>query len=101
MNGSTISVELVHKEQSHVADFAGNPPLILRIRCRGGVLQGGFSRDGVDYIDLPLRVPIAVLGANPSIGYQLGLNRWISESAPPPPLVYWIHQDVERLDPLH
>lgn len=100
MNGNTIGAELVHKEQAYVPDFAGSPPVILRISCRNGVLEGSFSRDDVEYTRLALTVPLASLGAKPVIGYQLGLNGWIPEGAPPP-LVYWIHHDIDRLEPLN
>jgi hypothetical protein len=100
MNGSTISAELVHKEQTHVPDYPGNPPVILRISCRHGMLTGSFSRDGVEFTELGLQVPVDSLGANPVIGYQIGVNRWMPERSLPP-LVYWIHQDIEQMFPLN
>jgi hypothetical protein len=100
MNGNVITAEVVHGEQAHAADFAGSPPLILRIVSRGGILQGSFSRDGTEYTELPLQVSLASLGSSPVVGYQLGKIGWIPGDALPP-LVFWLHQEITQVHPLN
>jgi Beta xylosidase C-terminal Concanavalin A-like domain len=99
IDGPTVSAELVRGEQRNIPDFPGNPPLILRIECRHGILRGSFSRDDRQYIDLGVSVPLASLGGELVIGYQLGMHRWVPGDATPP-LVYWIHQEIQRVHPL-
>lgn len=96
INGSTVTAEWIHQEQANVADFPGSPPVILRVSCRNGILQGSFSRDDIEYTDLGLRVPLAALGSGAVIGYQLGMNKWNTSTAPPP-LVYWLRHEVISL----
>jgi regulation of enolase protein 1 (concanavalin A-like superfamily) len=66
LDGGSITAEHLGHKQANLPDFGGEPPVLLRIQCRDGILRSSFSRDGLTFQELPLRVPLRELGQKSS-----------------------------------
>lgn len=97
VNGGSVSAEHLGHNQVNRPDFAGNPPLTLRITCRNGTIRGSFSRDDAHFEEVPLEVSLRDLGDKPEIGLHAAKGTWGSPSAPPAPRFSYIHQEIEHL----
>jgi hypothetical protein len=97
LNGFSISAEHLGHNQVNRSNFPGNPPVILRMSNRGGILQGSYSRDGIEFEAIDLEVPLEQLGKDVEIGLHSAKSTWGSSTAPPPPRFRYLHQDILQL----
>ena len=99
ISGAAVTLEHLRHGQSTLADFAGSPPLILRLECRNGVVRASFSRDDKEYFTLPRSFTMQEIGANAELGLQAGRSTWTKHESQPP-RVSWIRFSILDLVPL-
>jgi regulation of enolase protein 1 (concanavalin A-like superfamily) len=97
LDGGSITAEHLGYKQANLKDFGGEPPLILRVRCRNGLLTSSFSRDGAVFQEFPLRVPLAELGSKIEYGVEGSKSTWGGPQEYPPARFFYFHQEVETL----
>ena len=97
LDGGSITAEHLGHRQANRRDFEGSPPVILKVRCEDGVLLSSFSRDGVTFQDLPLRVPIAMLGDKVEFGLEASKSTWSSGLDLPPARFAYFRRELQRL----
>lgn len=98
VNGGSISAEHLGHTQVNRTSYPGDPPTYLQMQCRNGVLQGSFSRDGLNFEAIDLKVPLEQLGKDIQIGLHTAKGTWGSRMmVPPAPRFSYFHQNVTRL----
>lgn len=75
-NGGSILAEHVSRNQVNAPDYAGRPPITLRLQARQGKLKASFSRDDKIFVELPVEVRLADLGNKPRVGLSAMRPSW-------------------------
>ncbi len=100
LDGGSITAEHLINRQVNRKDFEGAPPISLRMVCRKGVLRCSFSRDDVQFHEVPLDVPLADLGGpDISIGLHVSTSSWKHGEQRLPARFYSLHQELDSLTP--
>lgn len=97
LDGGSITAEHLGHKQANLKDFGGEPPVILRVRCREGLLTSSFSRDGILFQEFPLKVPVAALGDKIEYGIEGSKSTWGGPQEYPPARFFYFHQEIESL----
>jgi hypothetical protein len=100
LNGGSITAEFPPGNQAvSRADFPGSPPVTLRIRSQGGALTADFSRDGRNFVSLPVSVPVRELGEGLRYGLTAQLTTWNDFDALPVAQFQYVRREIADLRP--
>jgi len=99
LDGGSITAEHLGHKQANLPDFGGEPPVLLRIQCRDGILRSSFSRDGLTFQELPLRVPLRELGQKIEYGLEASRSTWSAPQEYPPARFHFFHREINSLVP--
>ncbi len=96
-NGGSILAEHVSRKQVNAPDYAGWPPITLRLRARQGVLKAGFSRDDRHFEELPAEVRLAELGTKLQVGLHAMRPTWSGKTSSEPARFHDVFWEVGNL----
>ena len=99
LDGGSITAEHLGHKQANLPDYGGEPPVLLRIQCRNGILLSSFSRDGLTFEELPLRVPLRELGQTIEYGLEASRSTWSAPQEYPPARFSFFHREISSLTP--
>ena len=99
LNGGSITLEHLVNTQVSVPDFAGNPPVTLRLAATGGVLRGFLSRDGTSFTEIDEEVDLSALGSDLRFGIVTGTSSWSDAPRQVESRFYYVQRMVTSLEP--
>ncbi len=99
LNGSSIVLQYPPGDQIRVQpDFAGYPPVVLRLDVKGGRVTGSFSRDDVDFKAVPGMAKLGDLGGDLRFGITAQSTSWNQADVAPTARFYYVRQPVVTLE---
>ncbi len=99
LNGGSITLEHLVNTQVSVPDFAGNPPLTLRLAATDGVVRGLLSRDGTNFTQIDEEVDLASFGSDLRFGIVTGTSSWSDAPRQVESRFYYVQRKVTALEP--
>jgi hypothetical protein len=102
LGGGSLVLERADDHDSHLADFPGAPPVILRFEKRRNFIRASASLDGESFVPVGEQIGTEELGTLKRIGISAETANWATPVNRPPARVYWIKQESlqpERLRP--
>lgn len=100
LNGGSIVLQYPPGDQTVVhADYAGSPPVVLRLEVKGSRITGSFSRDEEHFVALPGAAGLDDLGGDLRFGINAQSTSWSQAEVRPTARFYYIRQQVGRLQP--
>ena len=94
LDGRSIQLQQKNDRDTRIADFPGNPPVLLRLEKSGGLVRASVSRDLETFLPLG-EVAVADLGDIERVGVVTSIAHWTTHENRPPGHIYWV-----RIEPL-
>lgn len=96
-----IAVEMKGDNDVWMDDFAGKPPVFLRLSRARERIRASFSRDGIHYRFLPVEIPYEQIGSNAEIGIVSYAPSWAREGKNAQARFYFITQEISNSESLN
>jgi hypothetical protein len=93
LNGRSLQLSQKDDNDIRIPDFAGNPPVILRLEKRRNIIRASVSRNLDTFTLLPGVVKATELGNIERLGVVLAVAHWTSKVSRPPAGIYWVRME--------